>query len=87
MGQHGDDYDYAECANDPDCDLHKLPPLDNITWENQTIQLDARYEIVGNTYVFMSFMAGNATGNVNLYTPEYYHGKTNTFSFGANIGF
>ncbi|MEE4259617.1 MAG: hypothetical protein V2I62_07655 [Bacteroidales bacterium] len=87
LGQHGDDYDYADCANDPDCDLHKLPPLENITWENQTIQLDARYEIVNNTYVFMSFMAGNATGNVNLYTPEYYHGKTNTFSFGANIGF
>jgi hypothetical protein len=87
LGQHGDDYDYADCANNPDCDLHKLPPLDNITWENQTIQLDARYEIINNTYVFMSFMAGNATGNVNLYTPEYYHGKTNTFSFGANIGF
>lgn len=87
LGQHGDDYDYAECANDPDCDLHKLVPLKNITWENQTVQFDARYEIVSNTYVFLSYMLGNATGNVEKYTPEYYHGKTNTFSFGANIGF
>jgi len=87
LGQHGDDYDYAECANDPDCDLHKLVPLENITWENQTIQFDARYEIVSNTYVFLSYMMGNATGNVEKYTPEYYRGKTNTFSFGANIGF
>ena len=87
LGQHGDDYDYAECANDPNCDLHKLVPLKNITWENQTVQFDARYEIVSNTYVFLSYMLGNATGNVEKYTPEYYHGKTNTFSFGANIGF
>lgn len=87
LGQHGDDYDYAECANNPDCDLHKLVPLKNITWENQTVQFDARYEIVSNTYVFLSYMLGNATGNVEKYTPEYYHGKTNTFSFGANIGF
>jgi hypothetical protein len=87
LGQHGDDYDYSDCANDPDCDLHKLPPLENITWENQTIQLDARYEVFNNTYVFMTYVAGNATGSVNLFTPEYYHGKTNTFSFGANIGF
>jgi len=87
LGQHGDDYDYAECANDPDCDLHKLVPLKNITWENQTIQFDARYEIVSNTYVFLSYMLGNTIGNVEKYTPEYYRGKTNTFSFGANIGF
>jgi len=87
LGQHGDDYDYAECANDPDCDLHKLVPLENITWENQTVQFDARYEIVSNTYVFLSYMLGNSTGNVEKYTPEYYRAKTNTFSFGANIGF
>ena len=87
LGQHGDEYDYAECATDPDCDLHKLKPLDNITWENQTIRFDARYEILYNTYVYMSFMSGNATGNVDKHTPEYYQGKTKTFSFGANIGF
>jgi hypothetical protein len=87
LGQHGDDYDYAECANDPDCNLHELKPLDNITWENRTIQFDARYEIIDNTYFYLSFMSGDATGNVDKYTPAYYRGKTNTFTFGANIGF
>jgi len=87
LGQHGDEYDYAECASDPDCNLHKLKPLDNITWENQTIQFNARYEIISNTYFFMSFLSGNATGNVELRTPAYYRGKTTTFTFGANMGF
>ncbi len=87
LAQHGDDYSYADCSSDPNCDLHKLPILKNITWENQTILFDAVYQIVANTYLYLKYQHSNITGNVEKYTPEFYHGETNTVSLGVNLGF
>lgn len=87
LGQHGEDHDYASCANDPDCNLHKLPILKTITWENHTFLFHALYEVVANTYVFLKYQHSNITGNVEKRTPELYWGRTNTLEVGFNLGF
>lgn len=87
LGQHGDDHNYANCANNPNCNLHKLPILENITWENHTFLFHALYEVVSNTYVYLKYQHAEITGNVAKYTPELYWGTTDTFSVGFNIGF
>ncbi len=87
LAQHGDDYSYAECANDPNCDLHKLPILENIIWENHTFLFNALYEVASNTYVYLKYRYSEITGNVEKYTPEFYHGITNTVSLGISLGF
>ncbi len=86
FAQHGDDYD----INDPDSNVHSDPVLKNIIWQNNQYLLSAHYEIVSNTYLFLNFNYQNITGEqsaIEKYTPEYYSGKTSTFTFGANIGF
>ena len=86
LAQHGDDYD----INDPINSAHSDPRLKNIIWQNQNIIFQARYEIVSNTYVYGVFNYQNITGEqtaIEKYTPEYYWGKTSTFSVGMNVGF
>jgi hypothetical protein len=90
LAQHGTDADYVECKLDPNCNSHEHPFMDRVIWEDQQIDFSARYEIVANTYLFLTYRFSNITGDqeaVEKYTPSYYHGKTNTFTFGANIGF
>jgi hypothetical protein len=86
LAQHGDDYDIS----DPDANFHSDPVLENIIWQNQNIYFRALYEIVANTCVFTDFNVQNITGEqdkIEKYTPEYYWGKTSTFSVGMNVGF
>ena len=86
FAQHGDEYD----INDPNAHVHSDPILKNITWERKSFLFSVRYEIVSNTYVFANYNYQNITGDkavIQKRTPEYYYGKTNTFTFGANIGF
>ncbi len=86
LAQHGDDYDIGNIGSGG----HSDPILDNIIWQNQNIYFRARYEIVANTYVFTDFNYQNITGEqekIEKYTPEYYWGKTSTFTVGMNIGF
>ena len=86
LAQHGDNYD----INDPDAHVHSDPLLENIIWQNQNLLFNARYEIVSNTYLFANFNYQNITGEqtaIEKYTPEYYWGKTSTFTVGMNVGF
>lgn len=86
IAQHGDDYD----INDPDANVHSDPILNNIVWEKQNFGVDASYEVVSNTYLFMNFNYQNITGEqvyIEMFTPEYYWGSTSTFTLGMNMGF
>ncbi len=90
IAQHGSDASYVECANNPQCNLHKHPFMDKVMWQNKEIVFFVKYEIVSNSYFYFKFRYSNVSGDksyVEKYTPEYYWGKTNTFTFGANIGF
>jgi hypothetical protein len=87
LAQHGDDFSYADCANDPDCGLHTLPILENITWENRMLEFTAQYELLSGTFIYASYRYSDITGNDEKYTPEFYRGNTNTFGTGFRIGF
>jgi hypothetical protein len=65
-----------------------LPFLESIEWENRTIALDARYQVINDAYVYASWQYSNIQGNdLDRYTHPLFHGKTNTFNLGLNFGF
>ncbi len=63
------------------------PFIDEVEWENQSLSLQARYQIINDGYLFVHYLYSNITGEVDKYTPPMYHGKMSTISFGANFGF
>lgn len=64
------------------------PFLSSIEWESTEIKFDVNYQIINDMYVFATFARLNTSGNtLKQYTPEFYQGKTNTFSVGFNVGF
>ena len=63
------------------------PFMDSIEWENKSFSLRASYQIINDGYIFIKYMHSNISGDMVKYTPSVYHGKQNTISFGANIGF
>jgi hypothetical protein len=86
LSRHGDDYD----INDPDADVHSDPFMQNIIWKEQMIQLNATYQFVANSYLYLTFQNKNITGNqtsIEKFTPEFYYGNTSTFVVGVCVGF
>ena len=64
--------------------------MESVEWENQTLQLKARYQIINDAYVFGEYRYSNIQGNDNVidkYTHPLWHGKTNTITMGLNFGF
>ena len=92
IAEHGNNYVYGEYPK-PD----EAPILESITWKKQISGLNAKYEIVNNAYLFLNVTFGNIKGYdvdnisageyLNMFTPDFFQGKTNTVSFGANVGF
>jgi hypothetical protein len=83
--RHGEDFDYATMPTN-----QGLKFMENVMWKQQQFRLSAVYEIVNNTYVYMKYQYSDVSGDqsyIEKYTPEYYWGKTSTFSLGMNIGF
>jgi hypothetical protein len=65
-----------------------LPFLESVEWENQTLTLFTRYQVINDAYVFASWRYSNISGNdLAKYTHPLFHGKTNTLSAGLNFGF
>jgi len=86
--RHGTDYDYRELEQTTGSSGLKF--MENVHWKESEIEFSAKYEVVNNAYFYLKFRYSNVSGDksyVEKYTPEYYWGKTNTFTFGANIGF
>jgi hypothetical protein len=83
LAQHGDNYPYLNNTwYKPD----HVPYLKNITWQNKSFDLSARYEFINNGYFFLQFINSDRYDD-NTYQPEFMRGKTNTFLAGMNIGF
>ncbi len=90
--EHGNNYVYGEYKPGDEA-----PIMENITWSKNIIGLKTRYEFVNNAYVFFNASFGDIQGfdvdgisaddYLQMYTPEFFHGKTTTFTFGANVGF
>ncbi|MBU2652261.1 MAG: capsule assembly Wzi family protein [Bacteroidetes bacterium] len=94
LARHGNDYGYGKGqTNDP----QNQPVLKDITWDNHTYRLSARYEFIDNAYVFVHLILSDIQGyDVDNQTPQYYldkfspaffQGKHTTVSFGFNVGF
>ena len=91
---HGDDlkYNFYSNFNPVTIPVHK-----NKTWDNKTISLELKKEIKENFYVTLKYTRSNIQGYadnehsaeyyLNKFTPEFYHGKTNTISINLNLGF
>jgi hypothetical protein len=88
IARHGTDYNYKELLNNGNSS--GLPFMDKVIWKERAVLFSVRYEIVNNAYFYIHYRYSNITGEpdvLNKYTPEYYQGKTNTITVGANIGF
>lgn len=64
-----------------------LPYMENIEWENRSLAFETSWQVINDGYLFLSFLHGRTTGDVEKYSPGFFHGTTNTLSFGANFGF
>lgn len=64
------------------------PFMANVFWMNNTTSLKAYYEIINDVFISAEGSYSNVTGLMStVYTPDFYRGKTKTFSLGMNIGF
>lgn len=65
-----------------------LPFMETVEWENKTLKLDLKYQVINDGFVFLSFAKSSITGDkVDVYTPAYLVGDNFTTSFGLNFGF
>ena len=89
---HGNEYAYL------DGNVAELyPVLQDKSWQSHSFQIDASYEFINNGRVFISYENQDIQGfdvdgktsqyYLDLFSPPFYQGKTNTISFGFNIGF
>lgn len=61
--------------------------MESVEWENSTVAVKANYQIINDLFLFLELIHSNITGDVERYTPEFFHGNTTTLSFGINFGY
>ncbi|MEI6681800.1 MAG: hypothetical protein WCO44_04195 [Bacteroidota bacterium] len=81
LARHGDEYIDTRTYN-----YDILGFMKHQTWQNQTIELTAKYEFVNNGYFYIGVQNSNNEGDVR-YEPELMHGKTMNLITGINVGF
>jgi hypothetical protein len=62
------------------------PPLASVEWHNTSYGLKASYQFINDLYTWLSFSAGNITGD-NRWSPEFFYGRKNTLNMGVSFGF
>ncbi len=62
------------------------PPLASVEWQSTTFGLKFSYQPVNDFYIHASFISSNISGNGD-WSPGYFHGRQNTFSFGLTLGY
>jgi len=91
----GNYYEYIRGMRDPRID--ELPVLKDIVWENKSIHLGLTYYPVSNFRVFANYTISNIIGrdadgrsaqdHLDMFSPQYLHGKNNILEFGFGMGF
>ncbi len=61
--------------------------MESVEWENSSVSVRADYQIINDLFLFLELTNSNITGDVQRYTPEFFHGNTTTISFGINFGY
>lgn len=80
---------YVEYDDNPSI-IIGTPFMETVAWDNKTMALDIRYEVVSNVYIYLNAMKSNITGDadrINIWTPSFYQGDQLTISAGFNVGF
>lgn len=90
--KHGNEYAYTDGRT-----ATTYPFMQNKTWTRECVSFGMQYELVSETYLFFEFANNTIKGHdvdgqtaqyyLDLFTPELYHGQTNTIRLGFNIGF
>lgn len=79
----GEDFPYDYHAG---YEVDKIPFIEKKTWQNNSLELSARFEFVNDGYFYVQYIRGDRTG-ITTYQPELMQGTTNTFSTGILVGF
>ncbi len=67
-----------------------IKPFSPTVWESDLFGLRADFQVINDLYVRLGYEWRDVTGDkayLDMWTPEVFHGKTNTVSFGINFGF
>jgi len=62
------------------------PPIVTVKWHNVVYGFKASYQVINDLYTWISFSAGDITGDTR-WSPEYFYGKKNTINLGVSFGF
>lgn len=90
--KHGNEYAYLSGS-----DVVEHPILEDITWQNESVLIKLNYEFISETYLVFEIVHTNVQGfdvdgktaqeYLDMYSPEFFHGKNNIITLGFNIGF
>ncbi len=67
-----------------------IRPFTPIVWQSDEYALNMSWEVINDGYLRIGYSWRNVTGEesyIEEYLPEFYRGKTGTFSMGMNFGF
>jgi hypothetical protein len=67
-------------------EVDKIPFIQNKPWQNNSLELSARFEFVNDGYFYLQYTRGDQSG-ITSYQPDLLQGTTNTFSTGILVGF
>lgn len=91
----GNHYEYIRGRRNPRID--ELPVLEDITWTKSQLSFEALAHPLPNLRVFARFIVSDIQGYeadgeeaqyyLNLFSPEYLHGKNNVLELGFGMGF
>jgi hypothetical protein len=92
QARHGNEYTYIDGNT-----AVAYPILQDNTWTSLSHSLVVSYEVFTNCHATLEYLFSDTRGYdvdgqtaeyyLNRFTPEFYQGKRNTFSFKINIGF
>jgi hypothetical protein len=95
QARKGNYYRYIRKRRDPRID--EMPVLEEITWTNNTLALEAVYRPFSNTRIFGRYSFSDIQGYevdqkpaqyyLKLFSSPYLHGKNNILELGFGIGF
>ncbi len=91
----GNHYQYIRGRRDPRID--EMPVMEEITWENRNLTFEATFRPMTNFRMFAKYSLSDIQGYevdgetaqyyLDLFSPQYLHGKNNVLEVGFGLGF
>jgi type IV secretory pathway VirB6-like protein len=94
MAEKGNVVPYIYNAPNP---VDRDPFMDEVVWSNNTITFSGRYIFYNSFSVFADYRISDIQGYdvdgksaqqyLDMFTPSFFHGSNNIFTFGMQLGF